>query len=164
MVTSIFKSGRRARSSSAAMRKPDPRKWFENVQVAIGWAIVLMIIGAASGIYLTEVSRTAIIGNNANVLQRRLARVRDANAKVRQSIATEQSINYIKTRAEELNLNYLPTDPATIEYITVVVPAPKVAAPEVAEPLKPPPTTIQEALLIEIDGVLRSVEGVFDGR
>lgn len=165
MVTSIFKSGRRSsRQRSAAMRTPNPKQWLENAQVAIGWAIVLVIIGVASGIYLTEVSQTAIIGNNANLLQRRLAAVRDENANVRQAIATEQSINYIKSRAAELNLEYLPTNPSNIEYITVVVPAPKQPEVEVVEPPKPPPATIQEALLIEVDGMLRTVEGVFGGR
>ena len=161
MVTSILRARRSRRIAS--MRKPNPMMWFENAQLAIGWGIVLVIVGIASGIYLVQVSKTAIVGNSARGLNFELTELRAENSQLRQDIGDAQALDNIKARANALGLQYAPADPGAVEYIDVLVPAPQPAPIAPVEEILPPPETIIDVFGIAVDNTLQSVKGVFSG-
>ena len=121
-------------------------QWLRSAQLAIGWAVMLLILGAAAGVYLNQVSNTALAGRNAELLDLELHAQRESNAQLRQQIALQQSLDNMQSRTFSFALQFIDSGPETIEYLEVVIPPPVTPTPAPAPPRVPPPDTLGQAL------------------
>lgn len=139
-----------SRTHIATARMQSFVQWLRSAQLAIGWAVLLLILGAACGIYLNQVSSTALVGRNAEILDLKVHAQRESNAQLRQKIALQQSLDNMQKRTFSYALQFVDSSPETIEYLQVVVPAPEPPAPTPQAPRLPPPDTLQQALQLII--------------
>lgn len=118
------------------------------VQAAVGWGLILLVIALLGVIYLNQSSRIAAVGRRVQVLQYDLDLMQRDNADLERDIAQAQSITRIEEEAERLG--FVTAQPTDIEYM--VVPNFPPAAPAIREegnpdPARPRPVeTMQEAL------------------
>ena len=131
-------------------------------QVALGWAIILVVGTLIGTIYLAQASRVAEVGRRVQILQNELADLKRENGQMERQIAEAQTLEYMQVRAEQLG--FVVADPEDIDYIVVQDYPAEVVAVEVFEPT-PAPTavpieTFREALQLEID---RFVDGLTSG-
>lgn len=139
-------------------------KWLDSAQAALGWAVILVILATASGVYLQQVSRTALIGRNAELLGFELTSIRQENNEVRQKITYAQSLDEMQRRSRELGLQYVDPLISAEDYVQVVVPAVDIAPPPVVAPIAKPPKTFGEALTIFLTDYINTLgRGVADG-
>ena len=139
-----------SRTHIATARMQTFVQWLRSAQLAIGWAVMLLILGAASGVYLHQVSTTALVGRNAELLDLELHAQRESNAQLRQQIALLQSLENMQTRTQGYGMQFVDSSPETIEYLEVVIPPPVVATPEPSAPRVPPPDTLGQAIRLLI--------------
>lgn len=127
-------------------------KWLNSAQAAFGWAVVLAILAIASGVYLQQVSRTALIGRNAELLAFELSELRYDNRQIQQQITEAQALSKMQARTEQGQQVFVNAQPQPEDYITVVVPeSAELATPAATEPTRPiPPATFSEALKLHI--------------
>ncbi|MGB1250364.1 MAG: hypothetical protein ACPG8W_07010 [Candidatus Promineifilaceae bacterium] len=137
-----------SRTHIATARMQTFVQWLRSAQLAIGWAVMLLILGAAAGVYLHQVSTTALVGRNAELLDIELHSLRETNAQVRQQIALMQSLDRMQERTYSYNLQFIDSSPEAIEYLEVIIPAPVASPPEAIAPLVPPPDSLGQALLL----------------
>lgn len=130
-------------------------RWLTQAQVALGWAIVLLLLGSVGALYLGQVSRTALVGSEALELERTLTVLNDENHDIEQAIAAATSIGAMELRAREMGLEFVRPKPEEIDYLNTTVyiapSAPVTLATDtdiVAQPVTPP--TIGDALMIII--------------
>lgn len=162
MVTSPIFAHRRA--SQQLMRGIDLPKWLHNAQLALGWGIILLMVGLASGVYLSQVSQTALVGRNAELLSIELRDLRFENAKLRQQIAEAQSLARMQAQTQTLGLGYVNADPAEVEFLTVIVPAPQPTPEPLRDRIQPAPPTIEIVLWDAIRANISAlVTGAFRG-
>ena len=131
-------------------------------QVALGWAIILVVGTLIGTIYLAQTSRVAESGRRIQVLQNDLADLKRDNAQMERFIAEAQTLDYLQTRAEQLG--FVLADPEDIDYVVVPGYPAEVVEVELFDPT-PAPTaepieTFREALQLEVD---RFVDGLTSG-
>ena len=131
-------------------------------QVALGWAIILVVGTLIGTIYLAQASRVAEVGRRVQILQNELADLKRENGQMERQIAEAQTLEYLQTRAEQLG--FVLSDPEDIDYIIVPDYPAEVVEVEVFDPT-PAPTaepieTFREALQLEMD---QFVDGLTSG-
>ena len=140
-------------------------KWLNSAQTAIAWAVILVILAIASGVYLQQVSKTAIVGRNSELLDFQLTEMRYNNSQIRQRITVEQSLATMQERSTTSGIPFQEVNPVAAEYLQVVVEPPPIEAPAPARTVDLPPATIGEALKIYLlDYFATFGRGVADGR
>ncbi len=87
------------------------------VQAAIGWGLILLVIALLGVIYLNQSSRIAIVGRRVQTLQYDLDELQRTNADLERDIAQAQSITRIQKGAEKMG--FVKAQPAYIEYLVV---------------------------------------------
>ena len=138
-------------------------EWLNSAQLALGWAIILLMLAIAGGIFLAQVSRTALAGRNAQILNEQIRVVQTQNAVMRQQIAAGQSLQVLNARTGELGLQYESINAATAKELTVVVPV----LPDVgvqAEPLTHPVESFEEAVWLWMQEQAPFLRGLTGGR
>ena len=139
-------------------------KWLDSAQAALGWLVILVILAIASGVYLQQVSRTSLIGRNAELLGFELTDIRQANNELRQKITFAQSLDEMQRRSVVLGIPFVDPLISAEDYIQVVVPVEQTALPPVVDALAPPPVWIEDALQIYISNYIATLgRGVADG-
>ena len=128
----------RTQPSRVARQEFDPIAWLTSTQWALGWAIVLMTLAIAGGIFLAQVSRTALAGRNAQLLNTQLNDVRIRNAVLEQNLARSQSLTELNARTSELESTYNMVTMEEIDKLTVVVLPPDAERAELRAPDIPP--------------------------
>lgn len=121
--------------------------WLRSAQLALGWAAVLVILSVAVAVLLYQVSQTALIGRNAQLIRRELDSMRRENTVLRLRIAEMQA----QTARQQSGLAVaLPTaeERPAVEYLTVqTLPTPLPAEAAAADLALPdPPETFGAAL------------------
>jgi cell division protein FtsB len=128
-------------------------RWLTQAQLALGWAIVLLLLGSVGALYLGQASQAALIGREAEFLESDLETLQDENLELEQHIAEAQSVSALEARARDMGLNFIRPKPDEIEYIDETV----FIAPSAPVTLQPEnestaaatlPDTVGEALLI----------------
>ncbi len=125
-------------------------KWLDSTQAALGWAVVLVILAIASSVYLQQVSRTALIGRNAELLDFELSEVRQANNEVRQEITFQQSLREMERRSAQSGSQYVEPVISAEAYIQVIIPAPELPPPPLVTLPERPPERFSEAVRLYI--------------
>ena len=87
------------------------------VQAAIGWGLILLVIALLGVIYLNQSSRIATVGRRVQTLQYDLGEIQRENADLEREIAQAQSITRIQKEAEKMG--FVKAQPAYIEYLVV---------------------------------------------
>lgn len=87
------------------------------VQAAIGWGLILLVIALLGVIYLNQSSRIAVVGRRVQTLQYDLSELKRTNADLERDIAQAQSIDRIQKGAEKMG--FVKAQPAYIEYLVV---------------------------------------------
>lgn len=134
--------------------------WSRQVRLAIGWALVLALLGSIGTVLVSQSGKIAFHGRHAGQLQQELFALQRANSKLLQEIANTQSLTHNQSRAKTYDMEFVTINPINIEYVEVRVPAPisetnTVTAEEVILP-----DTIREALWITLSsGFNRLFEG-----
>jgi hypothetical protein len=142
-------------------RRSRQANWFNQARLALGWGMFLVILSLVGAVYLSQASRIALIGRNTQILEESLDDLRQQNARVEQAIAEAQSLEAVYERAEELGLQFVRPDPATLDYIAIELPP---TTPTVPQPslvfIDDAPQTMGEALRLAIgNSVNRLIEG-----
>jgi len=108
---SMSKSSRHTRELARKLHK------LTEVQAAIGWGLILLIIALLGVIYLNQSSRIATVGRRVQSLQYELSVLQRENADLEREIAQAQSITRIQEEAEKMG--FLKAQPSNIEYLVV---------------------------------------------
>lgn len=87
------------------------------VQAAVGWGLILLVIALLGVIYLNQSSRIAAVGRRVQTLQYDLDILQRDNADLERDIAQAQSITRIEEEAERLG--FATAQPTDIEYMVV---------------------------------------------
>ena len=120
--------------------------WLNSAQLAIAWAIILLMISSAGGVYLTQISQTAMINRNTQSIVSDTLELHQYNDKLIEEIAMSRSLTQLQARTKSLGNLFVDPDTSQIEYLPVVVPI-VAPPPPVAKPQeKESPQTFEEAL------------------
>lgn len=139
-------------------------RWLDSAQMALGWAVILVILAIASGVYLQQVSHTAITGRSAELLEIELSELRYDNNQVRQQISKGQSLNVMDTRTIANSQVFVAPAISAEDYIHIVIPAAQISAPPLVDAPALPPETFTDALRLYIAGYFSALgRGVADG-
>ena len=152
-------ASRNDKSARSARERTRRLGWLTEVQAALGWGIILVLIALLGVIYLSQASSIATVGRRVQYLQNDLDRLRRENASLERKIAEAQSLE--RLQQEAARLGFAPPNPETIEYL--IIPDYPVATPSALPapaPLQPPPETMEEALWLSIR---QSVTGLVRG-
>ncbi len=87
------------------------------VQAAVGWGLILLVIALLGVIYLNQSSRIAAVGRRVQTMQYDLSIIQRENANLERDIAQAQSITRIKKEAERMG--FITAQPVDIEYMVV---------------------------------------------
>ena len=151
MVESL-RIGRRKKeersSSQAAGVQRGMVDWLRSAQAAIGWAVIVIIVGAAVGVYVQRVSQTAITGRHAEQMFIKLKQLEFENSLRRQEISNEQEIYRMLSKSSDAGGNNQFVAPSSADsiYLAVEIPSPAVTAAEPAPETVAPPESIGEVL------------------
>ncbi len=152
----------RSRSQPRVRRGVNLLEWLQSAQLAVSWAIVLLILAIAGGIFLAQVSQTALAGRNAQLLTEQIRVVQTQNAVMRQELAAKQSLYVLDARTQALGMPFELTDRTEIKTMTVVVPV----LPDGYEPTAPPPipvATMEEAVWLWMQSRFPFIRGLTSG-
>ena len=108
---SMSKSSRHTRQLARRLSK------LTEVQAAVGWGLILLVIAVLGVIYLNQSSRIAAVGRRVQSLQYDLSVLQRENADIERDIAQSQSITRIQKEAERLG--FVAAQPDSIEYLVV---------------------------------------------
>lgn len=156
----------RSRSRQAIEMQRGMVQWLRGAQAAIGWAVILVIVGTGIGIYLHRVSQTAITGRHAEQMYVELKQLEFENSLRREQIANEQEIYRMLSRTNDAAGSSQFVAPSSAESIFLPIEIPGQPAPTVVPPPAPPapPESIGEVLwLLLIDNVNSFGKGVSNG-
>jgi cell division protein FtsL len=87
------------------------------VQAAVGWGLILLVIALLGVIYLNQSSRIAAVGRRVQTLQYDLSVLQRENADIEREIAQSQSI--IRIQEEASRMGFVTAQPGNIEYLVV---------------------------------------------
>lgn len=113
-------------SSKSPARRPSARQARQRLrelaalveaQAALGWVLILLLFALLGVLYLNQVSRTAGVGWQMQVLQRDLGDLKRENRELERQIAEAQSLTHLQREADRLGFSQ--AQPADIEYIVV---------------------------------------------
>jgi len=107
---SMSKSSRHTRELARKLSK------LTEVQAAVGWGLILLVIALLGVIYLSQSSKIAAVGRYAQDLQTELAVLKRENGDLERDIAQAQSITRLQKDAERLGFVK-----AHIEYTEYIV-------------------------------------------
>ncbi len=168
MVESL-RLGRRTkgRSRQATEMQRGMVQWLRSAQAAIGWAVILVIVGTGIGIYIQRISQTALTGRHAEQMYVELKQLEFENSLRRETISNEQEIYRLLSRTNNAAGGSQFIEPSSAEAVYLPVEIPGAPAPVVTPlPAPPaPPETIGEVLwLIVLDNFNSFGRGVSDGQ
>jgi len=107
----MTKSSRQTRDLARKLSK------LTEVQAAVGWSLILLVIALLGVIYLNQSSRIAAVGRRAQYLQYDLSIIQRENADLEREIAQAQSLTRIQTEAERMG--FIRPQPGNIEYLVI---------------------------------------------
>ena len=144
---SMTKSSRQTRELTRRLRK------LTEVQAAVGWGLILLVIALLGVIYLNQSSRIATIGRGVQMLQYELAVLQSENADLEREIAQAQSLARLQREAE--SMGFIRTNPGNVEYLVIpnypadtsIVKEP----PNQNEESKTPVETVRKALILALE-------------
>ena len=144
---SMTKSSRQTRELTRRLRK------LTEVQAAVGWGLILLVIALLGVIYLNQSSRIATIGRGVQMLQYELAVLQSENADLEREIAQAQSLARLRREAE--SMGFIRTNPGNVEYLVIpnypadtsIVKEP----PNQNEASKTPVETVRKALILALE-------------
>ncbi len=153
-----------SRSRHSAQRNFLNLKWLNSAQITILWAVVLVVLAISLGIYLQQVSKTAIVGRNTELIDRQVTKLRDSNNLILRKITIEQSLATMQQRSFATGALFQEVDPASAEYIEVIIePQVDETTPTVLT-LELPPDTFAGAAKIYLRDYFQTFgRGVADG-
>lgn len=108
---SMSRSSRHTRELASKLGK------LTEVQAAMGWGLILLVIALLGVIYLNQSSRIATVGRRVQTLQYDLSILQRENADIERDIALAQSITTTKEKAERMG--FVKAQPYDIEYLVV---------------------------------------------
>lgn len=137
-------------------------EWLKSAQLAVSWAIVLLMLAIAGGIFLAQVSQTALAGRNAQLLTEQIRVMQTKNAVMRQELAEKQSLQSLNARTEALGMVYELTDRSENKTMTVVVPVFPEGYESVSLP-SAPIATMEEAIWLWMQSRFLFIRGLTGG-
>ncbi len=154
------------RSHRATEMQHGMLQWLRSAQAAIGWAVILVIIGTGIGIYLQRVSQTALTGRHAEQMYVELKQLEFENSLRREAISNEQEIYRILSRTNDMATNgqFIAAGAAESLYLPIEIPgAPAPSVTPLPDPPAPPETIGEVFWLLAIENINSFGRGVSDG-
>ncbi len=108
---SMSRSSRHTRQLARRLSK------LTEVQAAVGWGLILLVIALLGVIYLNQSSGIATVGRRVQDLQYDLRVLERENADLERDIALSQSISRIQKEA--VRMGFVTAQPDNIEYLVV---------------------------------------------
>ncbi len=146
---SMSRSSRHTRELARRLSK------LTEVQAAIGWGLILLIIALLGVIYLNQSSRIAAVGRRVQSLQYDLTEMQRENTDLERDIAQAQSITRIQKEAEQMG--FVKAQPGSIEYLVVPnYPSAALVSVKEAQTLAKPTSveSMKEGIWLVIEGGL----------
>jgi len=147
------------------------------VQAAVGWGLILLIVALLGVIYLNQSSRIAAVGRRVQVLRGQVSQIQRENTDIEREIAEAQSLERLQREAKEMG--FVRSESFYVDYL-VIPPFTSTFSPPAAqdcilsdaeqpctfsqdtgnlqavEPL-PPAETIREALLLLLESTINNL-------
>ena len=108
---SMSRSSRHTRQLARRLSK------LTEVQAAVGWGLILLVIASLGVVYLNQSSRIAAVGRQVQSLQYELSVLQRENADIERDIAQYQSITRIQEEA--VRMGFVTAQPDNIEYLVI---------------------------------------------
>ncbi len=158
---SMTKSSRQTRELARKLSK------LTEVQAAVGWGLILLVIALLGVIYLNQSSRIAAVGRRVQDLRVDINEIQRKNSDIEREIAEAQSLSRIQKEAERMG--FVPSESAYVEYL-VIPPFTSMTSEQEQRQLQGPVEarpveTIREAILLTVESAINDLmEGESGGQ
>ena len=150
---SMSKSSRQTREVARRLSK------LTEVQAAVGWGLILLVIAVLGVIYLNQSSRIAAVGRHVQDLRLELDRIQRENTDIEREIAEAQSLSRLQKEAERMG--FVRSESFYVDYIVIPPFTSIVSDPQnrqaqdrlSAQPIE----SIQEALLFAVESTINNL-------
>ena len=150
---SMSKSSRQTREIARRFSK------LTEVQAAVGWGLILLVIALLGVIYLNQSSKIAAVGRHVQEMQAEIRTIQRENSDIEREIAEAQSLTRLQKEAERMG--FIRAQSTLVEYL--VIPPFTSMTPEEEEryiqgqSTNPPVEKIQEALRLTIESAINDL-------
>lgn len=139
---SMTKSSRQTREITRKFRK------LTEVQAAVGWGLILLVMALLGVIYLNQSSKIAAVGRHVQELRFEINTMQRENSDIERDIAEGQSLSRIQKEAERMG--FIRAQSTNVEYLvippfTTVIDQSDDRRPQ-GKPAPEPVNSIQDAL------------------
>ena len=108
---SMTKSSRQTREIARKLRK------LTEVQAAVGWGLILLVMALLGVIYLNQSSKIAAVGRQVQELRSEINNVQRENSQIERDIAEAQSLIRIQDEAEKMGFVF--AESISVEYLVI---------------------------------------------
>ncbi len=158
---SMTKSSRQTRELARKLSK------LTEVQAAVGWGLILLVIALLGVIYLNQSSKTAAVGRRVQELRFEIVNIQRENSDIEREIAEAQSISRLKKEVDRMG--FVRPETFYVEYL-VIPPFTSITSEEAQRKVQGqadarPVETMQDALRLTVESALNDLmEGESGGR
>jgi hypothetical protein len=156
----------KSRSRQAVEMQRGLVHWLRSAQAAIGWAVILVIVGTGIGVYIQRVSQTALTGRHAEQMYVELKQLEFENSLRREKISNEQEIYRMLSRTNDAagGSRFIAPDSAESIYLPIEIPGAPAPVVTPLPALPAPPETMGEVLwLLLMENIHSFGRGVSNG-
>jgi len=109
----------RSMTKSSRQTRELARKWSKltEVQAAVGWGLILLVIALLGVIYLNQSSRIAAVGRHVQDLRVEINTIQRENSDIEREIAEAQSLSRLQKGAERIG--FVRAESAYVEYLVI---------------------------------------------
>ena len=150
---SMSKSTNQTRELTRKLRK------LTEVQAAVGWGLILLVMALLGVIYLNQSSKIAAVGRSVQELRVEINTIQRENSEIEREIAEGQSLSRIQEEAE--NMGFVRAESISVEYL--VIPPFTTMTDDTGERLvqnktgAQPVETFQDALLLTVNAAINDL-------
>ncbi len=150
---SMSNSSRQTREITRKLRK------LTEVQAAVGWGLILLVMALLGVIYLNQSSKIAAVGRQVQELRAEINTVQRENSEIEREIAEAQSLSRIQEEAEKLG--FVRAESIYVEYL-VIPPFTTMTDSSEERQIKnqtdaPPLESFQDALLLTVKSAINDL-------
>jgi cell division protein FtsL len=149
----MTKSSRQTREITRRLKK------LTEVQAAVGWGLILLVIALLGVIYLNQSSKIAAVGRHVQELRFEINTIQRQNSEIEREIAEAQSLSRIQKEAERMG--FIRAQSIYVEYLVIPPFSSMTDGQDTryvqSQAAAPPVETISKALLLTVEAAINDL-------
>jgi cell division protein FtsL len=149
----MTKSSRQTREITRRLKK------LTEVQAAVGWCLILLVIALLGVIYLNQSSKIAAVGRHVQELRFEINTIQRQNSEIEREIAEAQSLSRIQKEAERMG--FIRAQSIYVEYLVIPPFSSMTDGQDTryvqSQAAAPPVETISKALLLTVEAAINDL-------